>query len=530
MTPFVYACVISGVLSGLFAAIILAKGYKSPIRLLWGLTCLSIAIYCVGQGKVVSAESEKEALFWLRCFLYGGAICLPVVFFHFVLTICGQNRPTILKTGYTIAFILQMLNFGGKLAGVRPTPPFRFYDFPLAFFWVYVAYFIGFVFYSMWFLRAQLHEAKGQYQNQLKYVFWGTAIGFCGGLTTLFPLLNIPIFPYGAYIVPIYIVTTSYAIYKHHLLDFNVIIRKTFLYSVISALLASAYVGILTIVVQMLGDHHGPASAISSAAAAIVITLMFNPLRMRLHRWIDRQFPRERLDPALLQEAAGGFAHEMKRPLSKITLPAELALMDLQRIKNKEIHWEDAVSSLEERLKFIISQSVDAGYTIEAIRELSLPASTDLVEANPEEAIKQAVHFERDLLEKRNIKVSVSIPQNLPKIAAKSRPLVIVLVNLIRNAAEAMAELPSNRTRNIKIQTEISGPMLQIKVVDSGEGVSPNLVRNIFEPNFSTKGTHGMGVGLYLSRQLVQAAGGQLVLSENSSAGAAFLIKLPIKS
>src|SRR5262249_44379476 len=127
----------------------------------------------------------------------------------------------------------------------------------------------------------------------------------------------------------------------------------------------------ITVIAQVWGGRHGPASAFSSALAAIFITVLFNPLRVRTQHWIDQNFPREHLDPDLLQEAAGGFAHEMKRPLSKISMPAQLLLMDLERIERGEQNWKDFLPQFKEKLWFIINQSTDAGYVIEAIRELS---------------------------------------------------------------------------------------------------------------------------------------------------------------
>src|SRR5207302_7013802 len=183
------------------------------------------------------------------------------------------------------------------------------------------------------------------------------------------PTYGLNIYPWGFAAITAFVVITSYAILRHHLMDINIVIKKTMVYSVVSAALAAVYVGTITLLAQVLGAHRGSASVFTSAFAAIIITLLFNPVRIRTQRWIDRHFPREHLDSELLQEAAGGFAHEMKRPLSKISLPAQLVLMELESVKSGKKTLEEVLPAVEQRLQFIVSQSMDAGSMIEAIRD-----------------------------------------------------------------------------------------------------------------------------------------------------------------
>src|SRR5262249_45144918 len=142
-------------------------------------------------------------------------------------------------------------------------------------------------------LRSYL-KSSGLKREQIKYLVFGTIVGFCGGATTYLSVYDVPVFPYGVYLVPVYIVTVSYAIFKHQLMDISLVIKKTLLYSLISAALACVYVGTITVFAQLLESRHGSASAFSSALAAIFITLLFNPVRLRTQRAVDRYFPREK--------------------------------------------------------------------------------------------------------------------------------------------------------------------------------------------------------------------------------------------
>jgi signal transduction histidine kinase len=299
------------------------------------------------------------------------------------------------------------------------------------------------------------------------------------------------------------------------------------LYSFVSAALASIYVGTITLLAHVLQGRREPASAYSSALAAIFMTLLFNPLRIRAQRWVDRYFPRERLDPGLLQEAAGGFAHEMKRPLSKISLPAELALMDLERVKSGEIAWEDALPGFERRLRFIVSQSVDAGYMIEAIRELSASSASPFVPVDLREVINSVLSVEKDLLEKQAIVVNLRLPSDLSLVPGHARQLEIVFINLIKNAVEAMGDLPSDQRRELRIEGQSEQGQVIVRIIDTGPGIRPEEMEKIFQSQYSTKGLNGSGIGLYLSRQIVQAHGGTIDVRSEPGQGTEFILRFP---
>lgn len=98
-----------------------------------------------------------------------------------------------------------------------------------------------------------------------------------------------------------------------------------------------------------------------------------------------------------------------------------------------------------------------------------------------------------------------------------------VILNLLRNAAQA-----STPSDTICVRTRNSGAEAVIEVADSGVGMSPDTLKHIFVPFFSTKGVSGMGLGLYLSRTTVESHGGMLECSSGEGQGSTFVIRLPI--
>jgi signal transduction histidine kinase len=102
-----------------------------------------------------------------------------------------------------------------------------------------------------------------------------------------------------------------------------------------------------------------------------------------------------------------------------------------------------------------------------------------------------------------------------------------VLMNLVRNGWEAMDETPQEK-RRLGIKTlRLGDEMIQVEVCDGGEGISGEDVEKVFEPFFTTK-PEGMGMGLVISRSIVQASGGRLWVSANQDRGCTFHFTLPI--
>ena len=115
------------------------------------------------------------------------------------------------------------------------------------------------------------------------------------------------------------------------------------------------------------------------------------------------------------------------------------------------------------------------------------------------------------------------VVEDLPRISVDPIQLQEVLINLITNAIEAMEGSP--RDPRLIIHAEAGRQELSIQVIDTGPGVDDP--ENIFEPSISTK-KKGMGIGLAVSRSIVEAHEGQLWAENNSDFGARFTLKLPL--
>jgi C4-dicarboxylate-specific signal transduction histidine kinase len=130
-----------------------------------------------------------------------------------------------------------------------------------------------------------------------------------------------------------------------------------------------------------------------------------------------------------------------------------------------------------------------------------------------------------DELRKARVVLSTEVDADLPLIAFDRVQIQQVLINLMRNASEAMEAVSGPRKMNVRAQR--AGDAVAVRVSDRGMGFDePD---RIFEPFFTTK-AHGMGMGLAISRSIVESHGGRLSVEKNEDDGTTFVFTLPIEA
>ena len=219
-----------------------------------------------------------------------------------------------------------------------------------------------------------------------------------------------------------------------------------------------------------------------------------------------------------LGELATGIAHEVNQPLSAIITNARAGLRRLDA--------SGAPEDLRDVLQDIVSDGRRATDVINRIRGLvkQLPSRPAPLDIN--EVIDDVVALSRRTLHQHQVAVEVHRAPNLPMVTGDRVQLQQVLLNLVLNATDAM-RMGHIDGRLLEINSTRSNGVVKVSVHDSGPGLNEYSVRRIFTPFFTTK-PDGMGVGLSISRSIVEAHGGRLSLSRNSEKGATFEFELPV--
>ena len=225
---------------------------------------------------------------------------------------------------------------------------------------------------------------------------------------------------------------------------------------------------------------------------------------------------------ATMGQLSASIAHEVNQPLAALLTNAETAVRWLSR---QPPNLEKAKPLIDR----IIGDGRRAAGIVSRIRDFSKKAPTRMEDVGPNEAILEIMELTRVATSKHGVSVKMRLSDGLPQVLGDRIQLQQVILNLIMNAIEAMSEV-SDRPRELQISTSDSGAGgVLVAVKDSGPGLPPAAeLARIFEPFYTTKSS-GLGMGLSISRSIVEAHGGRLWGTPNQPRGAAFCIMLPVR-
>ncbi|MBN2138062.1 MAG: PAS domain S-box protein [Sedimentisphaerales bacterium] len=220
-------------------------------------------------------------------------------------------------------------------------------------------------------------------------------------------------------------------------------------------------------------------------------------------------------------EMASGLAHELNQPLCAISNYANACIRMMKAGSGKS---EKIVEAVEQ----IASQAGRAGEIIRRIRSLVAKRKlhTSMMDIN--EVINEVVEMEKAEAGQKGITVRTELAKDLPKILADSVEIEEVILNLVRNAFDAMSDRKLKQ-REVCIQTRLwERVFVEVCVSDTGKGVDAADIEHVFDSFFSTK-KDGMGIGLSISRTIIETHGGRIWAESNPDCGASFRFTLPIK-
>jgi PAS domain S-box-containing protein len=221
----------------------------------------------------------------------------------------------------------------------------------------------------------------------------------------------------------------------------------------------------------------------------------------------------------LVGQLSGSIAHELNQPLAAILANAQAA----QRLLAREpVDWRE----IGESLKDIVEDDQRAVEVIRRLRSLFERGESQRQPLKPNEFVREALKLAHNDMVTQQVSLATELAEDLPVVAADWVQLQQVMLNLIVNACEAMAE-NEPATRELTVRTwRDNGGEVMVSVADTGKGIDAGAVVRLFESFFTTK-NNGMGMGLAISRSIIEAHGGQLALTNNSERGAAFCFSLP---
>jgi PAS domain S-box-containing protein len=216
-------------------------------------------------------------------------------------------------------------------------------------------------------------------------------------------------------------------------------------------------------------------------------------------------------------ELAAAIAHEVNQPLTAIVTNANYCE---RQIAGGAPH----LGRVREAISEIVNDGTRASSVISRIRALLRKGVPDRAELDINQTISEVAIFLRDELIRNSVSFRTDLAADLPKVFGDHVQLQQVLINLLVNGIEAMRSI-THRPRTLQIKSAKVHDEVLVQVQDSGTGLTPEQAKHIFEPFFTTK-PEGIGMGLSISRSIVESHGGRLWV-EFAPTGALLQFTLP---
>jgi C4-dicarboxylate-specific signal transduction histidine kinase len=223
---------------------------------------------------------------------------------------------------------------------------------------------------------------------------------------------------------------------------------------------------------------------------------------------------------ASLGELAGSIVHEINQPLTGIIVSAEACLRWLARdhVEPREAR-ESAVR--------VIEQARRASDVVTGLRSLVRNAQLKFTKIDVNEAIEKVLLLSKRELERAGVTLRIDFDRTLPNIEADRVQLQQVVLNLVRNAIEAMAGV-EGRSRILTVSSNVADGHVSVTIADTGVGIDPADKMRLFDALYTTK-ENGLGLGLSICRKIVTIHGGRLWVEENATNGTVFVFALPLR-
>ncbi len=542
MLSYAFSGLINGIVSLLFGILVYFGNKKAELNKKFVILCSVVFVWSFGYFFWQISDNTGSALFWSRVLMIG-AIFIPVTYFHFVLVFLNklkENRK-LLTFIYILSFVFLILNFTPLFVkNVEPILSFPYWPKAGLAYGPFVFMFVALGIYCWYLMLRALKKSTGVEKLQIKYVFWGTLIGYSAGITNYFLWYNIPIPPLGNWICSIYIISMAYAVLKHHLMNIKVIATELFGGALILVFLFNLFLSqnssdfwvklILLIFVSVSGilfirsvwqevrtreEKEKLAEDLAVAntelakanerlkeldkAKSEFVTIASHQLRTPITAI-------KGYSSMLLEETYGKFSEQMKKPLENIFESANRMVhmignyLTLSRIERGKIEYMFQKADLKE-----IVDSVFDEFKV----------------VNEKQKNGKNLDLSLDIAEGEDFNLNID--------AEKIREVVYnIMDNAMKYTHQGFIKIFLSKSAD-KSKTVL-------KIQDSGIGMNKEAMAKLFQ-KFSQAGqgngnggaAPGMGLGLYVAQEIIKAHNGRIwAESEGDGKGSTFLIELPV--
>ena len=224
---------------------------------------------------------------------------------------------------------------------------------------------------------------------------------------------------------------------------------------------------------------------------------------------------------SMMGELASGIAHEINQPLAAIVIDCD----SCQQLLNVESSPQG--ERLRELFGSVSAQANRAGEIVRRLRDLVRKAAPRRSRVDLNDCVRETIGLAESDLETSKVALDLKLDQSIPLVMVDRIQIEQVILNLVRNAVEAMQETEP-QDRQLTVRTAAAGGNeIELSVSDTGMGLAAADADTVFDTFFTTKAS-GLGMGLAISRSIVEAHGGRIWVTPNADRGATFHFTVPV--
>jgi signal transduction histidine kinase len=278
------------------SAIALFFGRTQTHRLLM-LFNMACAVWGFGLFLVGNATAEAQAIRGWQIANTGGIFIGPL-FYHMVSSFRGVINKKIISLGYSCAIVFVIMIIGTTYVINKTRFVFDIYFVEMTpIYLIGVIFYLSFVFLAYFNLIIFRRTIKGYRHIQASYIAYGFLFGFVGATTSFLPMFRIDaLYPFGNIGIVAYCLVLSYAILRHRLMDFRIVIKKSLVYSLTLSILVVFFIILVVTMTKYLSDHVGISQFTITVISSIIIVILFAPVKRGIKLITDKVFFRATYD------------------------------------------------------------------------------------------------------------------------------------------------------------------------------------------------------------------------------------------